>query len=108
MSSARPLEVVLLAAGQGKRMASRRPKVLQTIASRPMLFHVLDTLQTLGADRVHVVVGHQAERVQQQTERDFTGQIDINWVLQATQLGTGHAVQQALPHIHPDADVLVV
>jgi bifunctional UDP-N-acetylglucosamine pyrophosphorylase/glucosamine-1-phosphate N-acetyltransferase len=108
MSQARPLEVVLLAAGQGKRMASRKPKVLQTLASRPMLFHVLDTLHALPAERIHVVVGHQADLVRQHTDREYHGQIPLNWVLQETQRGTGHAVQQALPDINPESQVLVV
>ncbi len=97
-----PLEVVVLAAGQGKRMASRRPKVLHTLAGRPLLRHVLDTVAALAPERVHVVVGHGADAVR--------GAIadDVTWVLQSEQRGTGHAVAQAMPGVAEDAVVLVV
>jgi bifunctional UDP-N-acetylglucosamine pyrophosphorylase / glucosamine-1-phosphate N-acetyltransferase len=87
-----PLEVVVLAAGQGKRMRSALPKVLHPLGGRPLLAHVLETARALGARRPIVVHGHGAEAV-----RAAFGDTDVQWVLQPQQLGTGHAVQQALP-----------
>ncbi len=97
------LSIVVLAAGQGTRMKSDLPKVLQPLAGRPMLAHVLERCRELDADTVHVVYGHGAERV-----RQAFSDSQVNWVLQAEQLGTGHAVQQAMPHIPKDHDVLVL
>jgi bifunctional UDP-N-acetylglucosamine pyrophosphorylase/glucosamine-1-phosphate N-acetyltransferase len=97
------LEVIVLAAGQGTRMRSQLPKVLHTIAAEPLLAHVLFTARSLNAQRIHVVVGHGAERVRETLDAD-----DINWVLQTEQLGTGHAVLQALPAVAADANVLVL
>jgi bifunctional UDP-N-acetylglucosamine pyrophosphorylase/glucosamine-1-phosphate N-acetyltransferase len=99
---AKALDVVVLAAGQGKRMASSKPKVLHPLAGRPLLRHVLDTVAALDPARVHVVVGHLAEQVQ----AAFAD--DVHWVHQAEQLGTGHAVQLAVPHASADGVVLVV
>jgi bifunctional UDP-N-acetylglucosamine pyrophosphorylase/glucosamine-1-phosphate N-acetyltransferase len=96
------LEVVVLAAGQGKRMASRLPKVLHPLAGRPLLRHVLDTVATVAPRRVHVVVGHGANDVRSAFADD------VAWVEQAQRQGTGHAVNQALPGIAADAVVLVV
>src|SRR5687768_3365117 len=98
-----PLSIVILAAGQGKRMKSDLPKVLQPLAGRPILSHVLDTAKSLGADAIHVVYGHGGERV-----REALATEPVNWVLQAEQLGTGHAVAQAMPAIPDDHDVLVL
>lgn len=100
------LEVVVLAAGQGKRMASRLPKVLHPLAGRPLLLHVLDTVRSLSPQRVHVVLGHGADAVRALLTDD--GADDLNLVLQTEQRGTGHAVSQALPAIGSDARVLVV
>ena len=86
------MQVVVLAAGQGKRMRSVLPKVLQPIAGRPMLAHVLATARALGSAQICVVYGHGGERV-----REALDAPDLAWALQAPQLGTGHAVQQALP-----------
>ncbi|MDP2795592.1 MAG: bifunctional UDP-N-acetylglucosamine diphosphorylase/glucosamine-1-phosphate N-acetyltransferase GlmU [Sulfurisoma sp.] len=86
------LNVVILAAGQGKRMRSDLPKVLHPIAGKPMLSHVLDTARQLGAAKICVVYGHGGERV-----RDALDAPDLAWALQEPQLGTGHAVLQALP-----------
>lgn len=97
------LEVIVLAAGQGTRMRSQLPKVLHTIAAEPLLAHVLSTARSLNAQRIHVVVGHGADRVRETLDAD-----DINWVLQTEQLGTGHAVLQALPAVAADANVLVL
>jgi bifunctional UDP-N-acetylglucosamine pyrophosphorylase/glucosamine-1-phosphate N-acetyltransferase len=98
------LHVVILAAGEGKRMNSARPKVLQPLAGRPMLAHVIDTARELGADRIHVVHGHGGGAVR----HEFKDQADLLWVEQAQQLGTGHAVQQAMPGITTSSRVLVL
>lgn len=96
------LHVVILAAGQGTRMRSALPKVLHPVAGKPMLGHVIDCARDLSPIRIHVVIGHGAERVREVLDAD-----DINWVMQTEQLGTGHAVAQALPHI-ADADQILV
>ena len=87
------LNVVILAAGLGKRMQSDLPKVLHTLAGKPMLAHVLDSARQLEPARIIVVVGHGADRVKQA----FAGQEDLQFALQQPQQGTGHAVQQAVP-----------
>jgi len=87
------LNIVILAAGLGKRMQSDLPKVLHPIAGKPMLAHVLDNARRLNPDRIVIVVGHGAERVQQA----FASNADLSFVVQSPQLGTGHAVQQAVP-----------
>ncbi|MCC5858221.1 MAG: bifunctional UDP-N-acetylglucosamine diphosphorylase/glucosamine-1-phosphate N-acetyltransferase GlmU [Ectothiorhodospiraceae bacterium] len=97
------LHTVILAAGQGTRMRSRLPKVLHPIAGCPMLAHVLNTARELGSTRIHVVYGHGGERVREQLDGD-----GLSWVPQAEQLGTGHAVMQALPAIPDKAVVLVL
>ena len=94
------LNIIILAAGLGKRMQSDLPKVLHPIAGKPMLAHVLDSARALSPDRIVVVTGHGAERVQDA----FAGQ-DLSFALQQPQLGTGHAVMQALPLLlEGDAD----
>jgi len=98
-----PLSVVILAAGQGKRMNSDLPKVLQPLAGRPLLSHVLDTARQLGADATYVVYGHGGERV-----RDGFSDPAVQWVLQAEQHGTGHALAQAMPQIDDAHHVLVL
>jgi bifunctional UDP-N-acetylglucosamine pyrophosphorylase/glucosamine-1-phosphate N-acetyltransferase len=97
------LQVVVLAAGQGKRMHSDLPKVLHALAGRPLLAHVLDTLRQLQPERLVVVVGHGADQVQS----EFAIR-DVSFVLQDRQLGTGHAVMQAIPALAPSGTVLVV
>ncbi len=99
-----PLHVIILAAGEGKRMKSRRPKVLQAVAGRPMLGHVIDTARALGAAGIHVVHGHGGDQVR----AAFAADADLRWAEQARQLGTGHAVQQAMPGVPDDARVLVL
>src|SRR5690606_18747805 len=96
------LNVVILAAGEGKRMGSSLPKVLQPIAARPMLAHVIDTARVLSPAAIHIVHGHEGEAVR----AAFAGCTDLNWVEQAQRLGTGHAVQQAMPAIPDTARVL--
>jgi len=98
-----PLSVVILAAGQGKRMKSDLPKVLQPLAGRPLLGHVLDTAAGLEAAATCVVYGHGGEQVL----KSFEGR-DVRWALQAEQHGTGHAVMQAMPHIADDHLVLIL
>ncbi|HMN47178.1 MAG TPA: bifunctional UDP-N-acetylglucosamine diphosphorylase/glucosamine-1-phosphate N-acetyltransferase GlmU [Povalibacter sp.] len=98
-----PLSVVILAAGQGKRMKSDLPKVLQPLAGHALLSHVLDTAKSLGADAIHVVYGHGGDLVRERLSKE-----PVNWVLQAEQLGTGHAVAQAMPHIPDDHRVLIL
>jgi bifunctional UDP-N-acetylglucosamine pyrophosphorylase / glucosamine-1-phosphate N-acetyltransferase len=97
------LQIVILAAGQGKRMRSGLPKVLHPLAGRPLLAHVLDTARALKAQRIVVVHGHGAEAV-----RAAFPDAGIAWALQPEQLGTGHAVQQAMPHLEAGGDVLVL
>ncbi|MEE4185419.1 MAG: bifunctional UDP-N-acetylglucosamine diphosphorylase/glucosamine-1-phosphate N-acetyltransferase GlmU [Gammaproteobacteria bacterium] len=97
------MNVVILAAGQGTRMRSALPKVLQPLAGRPMLAHVLATAAALRPGKLCVVYGHGGEAV-----RERFPEFDADWVLQAPQLGTGHAVQQALPHLDRDAVALVL
>jgi bifunctional UDP-N-acetylglucosamine pyrophosphorylase/glucosamine-1-phosphate N-acetyltransferase len=97
------LQIVILAAGQGKRMRSGLPKVLHPLAGRPLLAHVLDTARALKARRTVVVHGHGAEAV-----RAAFPDAGIAWALQSEQLGTGHAVQQAMPHLEANGDVLVL
>ena len=98
-----PLSIVILAAGQGKRMVSDLPKVLQPLAGRPLLAHVIDTARSLNPAAIHVVYGHGGERV-----REAFPDAGIHWTLQEVQLGTGHAVLQAMPAIPDDHIVLVL
>jgi bifunctional UDP-N-acetylglucosamine pyrophosphorylase/glucosamine-1-phosphate N-acetyltransferase len=98
-----PLSIVILAAGQGKRMKSNLPKVLQPLAGVPLLGHVLNTAHALNASDIHVVYGHGGDQVQ----AAFTDQ-PIHWALQAEQLGTGHALAQAMPSIADNQTVLVL
>ena len=97
------LEVIVLAAGEGKRMQSSLPKVLHPLAGKPLLQHVLDTSRALEPALTHVVTGFEGEQV-----RDSLQQPGVNWVEQRDQLGTGHAVMQALPAVADDAVVLVL
>jgi bifunctional UDP-N-acetylglucosamine pyrophosphorylase/glucosamine-1-phosphate N-acetyltransferase len=99
-----PLHVVILAAGEGKRMKSALPKVLQPIAARPMLAHVIDASRELQPAAVHVVYGHRGGQVR----AAFAADTSLQWAEQAQQLGTGHAVQQALPGVPEEARVLVL
>ncbi len=97
------LTVVILAAGQGKRMRSDRPKVLQPLAGQPLLAHVLATARALEPVGLSVVVGHQAAAV-----RAACPDAAITWVEQTEQLGTGHAVLQAMPGIPDEHQVLIL
>ena len=98
------IAIVILAAGQGKRMKSDLPKVLQPLAGKALLRHVIDTATTLSPHSLHVVYGHGGERVLAAlADAPVTA-----WVLQAEQLGTGHAVQQALPRLKDDELALIL
>jgi bifunctional UDP-N-acetylglucosamine pyrophosphorylase/glucosamine-1-phosphate N-acetyltransferase len=98
-----PLSIVILAAGQGKRMNSGLPKVLQPLAGMPLLRHVIDTARQLQPAALHVVYGHGGEQV-----RAHFASEPVHWALQAEQKGTGHAVMQAMPAIPDDHMVLVL
>ncbi|WP_074873513.1 bifunctional UDP-N-acetylglucosamine diphosphorylase/glucosamine-1-phosphate N-acetyltransferase GlmU [Lysobacter enzymogenes] len=98
------LHIVILAAGEGKRMKSATAKVLQKIAGRPMLAHVIDTARALRPAGIHLVYGHGGDQVR----AAFQGQGDLSWAEQEQRLGTGHAVQQAMPGVPQDARVLVL
>ena len=97
------LSVIILAAGNGKRMQSERPKVLHKLGGIALVERVVRTAQSLSADSIHVVYGNGGDRVPQTLPH-----LDVNWVLQQEQLGTGHAVNQALPHCNADDQVLVL
>ncbi len=98
-----PLEIIVLAAGQGKRMFSDMPKVLHCLAGRPLLAHVLASAQALDPAAVRVVYGHGGEQV-----REALPRAGVQWVRQTEQKGTGHAVAQALPAVDKAAVVLVL
>ncbi|MEE8342424.1 MAG: bifunctional UDP-N-acetylglucosamine diphosphorylase/glucosamine-1-phosphate N-acetyltransferase GlmU [Gammaproteobacteria bacterium] len=97
-----PLSTIILAAGQGTRMRSRLPKVLHELGGKPLLGHVVETAMSLDGGTIHVVYGHVGKQV-----RDVLSHCPVSWVEQAEQLGTGHAVAQALPGI-PDQDTVLV
>ena len=98
-----PLQVVILAAGQGKRMHSNLPKVLHPVAGKPLVRHVIDTARSLAPAKLVVVFGHGGEAVRSTVDGD-----DISWALQEPQLGTGHAVAQALPALAGEGRTLVL
>lgn len=97
------LHIVILAAGQGKRMCSNLSKVLHAIAGKPMLARVIEVAQALNPEKIHVIVGENNQQI-----REILPELAVNWVLQDVPLGTGHAVLQALPHIPGSASVLVL
>jgi bifunctional UDP-N-acetylglucosamine pyrophosphorylase/glucosamine-1-phosphate N-acetyltransferase len=97
------LSVVILAAGQGKRMNSDLPKVLQPLAGQPLLQHVISAARGVNPDDIYVVYGHGGAQVQAALAHE-----NVEWVLQAEQLGTGHAVMQAMCVIPDDHTVLVL
>lgn len=98
------INVVILAAGMGKRMRSALPKVLHPLAGKPILSHVLDTARTLSPEKICVIYGYGGERVRQTVGDDS----NLIWVEQAQQLGTGHAVKQALPYLEKGSATLVL
>jgi bifunctional UDP-N-acetylglucosamine pyrophosphorylase/glucosamine-1-phosphate N-acetyltransferase len=97
------LNVVILAAGKGTRMHSDRPKVLHEVAGQPILSHVIACAEQLAPQKIVVVYGFGGEQV-----RETIARPDIHWVKQAEQLGTGHAVQQAVPALDPDSITLIL
>ncbi|RDE18831.1 UDP-N-acetylglucosamine diphosphorylase/glucosamine-1-phosphate N-acetyltransferase [Motiliproteus coralliicola] len=101
------LEVIILAAGQGTRMKSKLPKVLHPIAGKPMVGHVIDTAARLDAAVTHVVVGHGSDQLRAYLDSGM-GQHRLNVVEQTEQLGTGHAVDQAIPDVADDAVALIL
>ncbi|MGF1840481.1 bifunctional UDP-N-acetylglucosamine diphosphorylase/glucosamine-1-phosphate N-acetyltransferase GlmU [Vibrio atlanticus] len=94
---------VILAAGKGTRMYSNTPKVLHTLAGKPMVKHVIDTCNGLGAQNINLVYGHGGDQMKATLAEE-----SVNWALQAEQLGTGHAVDQASAHFADDEKVLVL
>lgn len=94
---------VILAAGKGTRMKSQLPKVLHPIGGTPMVQRIINTVTELGVNHVNLIYGHGAD----QLKSALSGN-QLNWCLQAEQLGTGHAVQQAVPNIQDDEDVLIL
>lgn len=97
------LSVVILAAGKGTRMYSDLPKVLHKIAGKPMVKHVIDTAKQLNAAQIHLIYGHGADLLKQRLADE-----PVNWVFQAEQLGTGHAMQQAAPFFADDENILML
>ncbi len=97
------LSVVILAAGKGTRMYSDLPKVLHKIAGKSMVQHVIDTAKGLNAENIHLIYGHGGELLQERLNNE-----PVNWVYQAEQLGTGHAMQQAAPYFQDDENILMV
>ncbi|MGX2947656.1 bifunctional UDP-N-acetylglucosamine diphosphorylase/glucosamine-1-phosphate N-acetyltransferase GlmU [Frederiksenia canicola] len=97
------LSVVILAAGKGTRMYSDLPKVLHNIAGKPMVKHVIDTAKQLKAENIHLIYGHGGELLQSRLKDE-----PVNWVLQAEQLGTGHAMQQAAPFFADDENIVML
>ncbi len=97
------LHIVVLAAGQGTRMRSSRAKVLHELGGRSLLKHVIDAAQNLNPEKIHVVIGHGSEQVTRCLANE-----NVHWVIQEQQLGTGHAVAQAMPDIEEDDLVLVL
>ncbi|MBF5003951.1 bifunctional UDP-N-acetylglucosamine diphosphorylase/glucosamine-1-phosphate N-acetyltransferase GlmU [Diaphorobacter caeni] len=105
------LDIIIMAAGKGTRMKSRTPKVLQRLAGRPLLQHVVSQAQSLAPRRVVVVTGHGAEQVEAACaafQLPMATSLDMQFVRQEPQLGTGHAVQQAVPKLQDDDGVVVV
>ena len=97
------LSVVILAAGKGTRMKSKLPKVLHKLANKPIVEHIIETVQSLDCDAINLVYGHGGDLL-----KEALSHHELNWCLQAEQLGTGHAVQQAVPHINDNDDVLIL
>ncbi|NNF95494.1 MAG: NTP transferase domain-containing protein, partial [Halobacteria archaeon] len=97
------LNIVILAAGQGTRMESQQPKVLHPLGGRPLLGHVIETARSLKPAKIIVVYGHGGALVPA-----TLGGEDVIWVEQAEQLGTGHAVEQAMPEVDDDSTLLIL
>ena len=98
------VDIIILAAGQGKRMQSSLPKVLQSLGGKPLLQHVIDTCSKLEKVKLHIVVGSQKKLIQS----SISAPKSTNWVVQKNQLGTGHAVKQALLSLRPNSCSVVL
>ena len=98
------VDIIILAAGQGKRMQSSLPKVLQSLGGKPLLQHVIDTCSKLEKVKLHIVVGSQKKLIQS----SISAPKSTNWVVQKNQLGTGHAVKQVLPSLRPNSCSVVL
>ena len=96
------LSIVILAAGKGTRMNSQLPKVLQPLAGKPILQYVLDTTHSLKPNNISIVAGHKSEML-----RELIKDKNISWQIQDTQLGTGHAVIQAIPDLNSDKTLIL-
>lgn len=103
-----PVDVVIMAAGKGTRMKSKLPKVLHRLAGRALVQHVVDTAAALSARQVTVITGHGADEVEAALKASASGEFALNFVRQEPQLGTGHAVQQAVPVLQDDGIVVVL
>ncbi len=101
------LNIVILAAGEGKRMYSSTPKVLHKVGGKPMLQHVIDVANKLNPNKLIIVYGHKGEQVQS-TINDAFKDNSFSWVYQDKQLGTGHALKMALPHLDSTGATLVL
>ena len=99
----KPLSVVILAAGKGTRMYSDLPKVLHPVAGKPMVKHVIDTVKQLNARQINLIYGHGADLLKERLADE-----PVNWVFQAEQLGTGHAMQQAAPFFADDENIMML
>ncbi|MBX2808556.1 MAG: NTP transferase domain-containing protein, partial [Cellvibrionaceae bacterium] len=99
-----PLDIIILAAGKGMRMCSELPKVLHTLGGRSFLSHVVDSAQQLSPSKIHLVVGHGGDQIKQA----FDNNPQLVFIEQQQQLGTGHAVQQALPHLQKNSISLIL
>lgn len=99
----KPLSVVILAAGKGTRMYSDLPKVLHPVAGKPMVKHVIDTVKHLNARQINLIYGHGADLLKERLADE-----PVNWVFQAEQLGTGHAMQQAAPFFADDENIMML
>ncbi|GAA7509752.1 hypothetical protein JP0009_18330 [Helicobacter pylori] len=97
------LSAVILAAGKGTLMYSDLPKVLHTIAGKPMVKHVIDTAHQLGAENIHLIYGHGGDLMRTHLTNE-----QVNWVLQTEQLGTAHAVQQAASFFKDNENIVVL
>ena len=97
------LDILVLAAGKGTRMRSDLPKVLHPVGGKALVQHVVDTARQVGSERIFIIIGHGAEKVEEKMAAP-----DVRFILQAQQLGTGHAVQQALPQLRDGATVLIL
>ena len=101
------LDVVIMAAGKGTRMKSSMPKVLHTLAGKPLVQHVIDTAHALHTRNTILITGHGAEVVEPLLQKAYPNKA-LQFALQMPQLGTGHAVQQALPFLDDDGVVVVL